>query len=137
MKNVILAEPATIALFGLGFLLLLLLAVTLFLVFHFTRKSRKPAPPSASPVAPATQVIPRKCPQCGAELKPDVSEGLCPACLLQRGFGTEAGPAPNATSFVPPSFSELALLFPQLELLECLGRGGMGAVYKARQPRLD
>ena len=43
---------------------------------------KNPAPP----VAPATQIMPRKCPQCGAELKPDVSEGLCPACLLQRGI---------------------------------------------------
>ncbi|MBA3710799.1 MAG: serine/threonine protein kinase, partial [Planctomycetes bacterium] len=44
---------------------------------------------------------------------------------------------PGRQRFVPPAPAELAAAFPQLEVLELIGQGGMGAVYRARQKHLD
>jgi capsular polysaccharide biosynthesis protein len=57
---------------------------------------------------------------------------------LLQATQTEMSVGPEGKrAFTPPSVAELAPAFPQLEILELLGCGGMGAVYRARQRELD
>ncbi len=89
------------------------------------------------PVAPQAQFTPRNCPQCGTPLPAGALAGLCPACLLKAGAAEDTITDAKQRTFVPPDIAELAPKFPQLEILELIGKGGMGAVYKARQRELD
>ncbi len=82
-----------------------------------------------------------KCPECKAQLPASAPRGLCPACLLKRGLETNtlgySADAPAAGRWIPPGIEQLTARFPELEITRLIGRGGMGAVYQARQKNLD
>ena len=83
-----------------------------------------------------------RCPKCGMNLAPNAPRGLCPGCLFKGALEAQAtmtwdGHSRDRFRDAPPAVEELASCFPDLEILQFVGRGGMGMVYQARHKQLD
>ncbi|MDB5392124.1 MAG: prkC 34 [Planctomycetaceae bacterium] len=78
-----------------------------------------------------------KCPECGGTIPPQAPLGLCPRCMVTIALDSGAKERSSGGRFEIPTCAELVPHFPDLEILRLLGAGGMGAVYQARQPKLD
>jgi hypothetical protein len=82
-------------------------------------------------------IAPDHCPKCGNAIPAEAVQGLCPGCALAAVANATEASQPAGERPPPPSLDTVAAAFPQIEILELIGTGGMGAVYRARQPRLD
>ncbi len=77
------------------------------------------------------------CPKCGQEIPAQAPHGLCPKCVLSDVSLATQEETRRSSSVDAPVIEQLSRAFPDLEIQELIGQGGMGYVYRARQIKLE